>query len=361
MTESVLPVPADDEIDLAELFAAMRRRWRWPVAGLLAGCLFGGVVGWVTPQRAKIQLILNLNQGPQRLTPAVVEPSTEMSALSIPQNRAPVASSSEAKFEIEAISSLIGPQSFTKELEIESYKSGKMSDDNILIATLEVPRSQWSAGRRFMQVLSERYQHKIEGMIASSSSVEPGQPGWLVVSEQPLLEPAKRGRSLALAGLAGLVLGSAGALLADRRTDRVDSLQKLLACLGYPVWAKLPAPPWSQAGVVSQVAQLAQLLDPSLRWLVLSIGAEHPAVQPIVEALLVQASGVTLERQAPLLKHALLPVGDGARLGIVLIVERGFNSEAGLLEARRVLHQMTAVQQVGLVVVGESLPSELTV
>ena len=98
-----------------------------------------------------------------------------------------------------------------------------------------------------------------------------------------------------------------------------------------------------------------------MTWLVLSIGAEHPAVLPIVEALQDHAPAVTLKRHAPLLKHALLQDRDGPSLGIVLVVQRGFNSEMGLLEARRILHQMIAVRQVGLVVVGESLPSEVKV
>ena len=159
MTESVLPVCADDEINIVELFAALRRRWVWPAAGLLVGCLLGGGVGMLTPQRAKVQLILNLNQGPQRLiAPAVFKPSPRMAAWSIPQSRVPIASSSEAKLQIEMISSLIGPQPLSKELKVEFYKPGRLSDDNsdanIVIATLEVPRSQISAGRRFIQRLS---------------------------------------------------------------------------------------------------------------------------------------------------------------------------------------------------------------
>jgi hypothetical protein len=45
----------------------------------------------------------------------------------------------------------------------------------------------------------------------------------------------------------------------------------------------------------------------------------------------------------------------------LVVVERGFNSEAALLEARRVLNQIAAVQQVGVVVVGETLPAEVQV
>jgi len=134
--EPLLSSPSEDEIDLAEVLAALRRRWRWPVAGLLAGCLFGGVAIWVTPQRAKLQLILNLNQGPQRRTPAVVEPAPGMDMISVPQNHAPLVSSAEAKFELESINRVIGIQPFADSIGFESYISGKVSDDNIVIASL---------------------------------------------------------------------------------------------------------------------------------------------------------------------------------------------------------------------------------
>jgi hypothetical protein len=360
MMETSLPARMDDEIDLAEVFAALRRRWRWPVAGLLAGCLFGGVVVAVTPQRAKLQLILNLNQGPQRRTPAVVTPMSGMDALSVPQNQAPFVSSAETKFEIEAINRVINLQPFSDALDIQSYKSGKVSDANIVIASIDVSRAQVDGGRRFLHALSMRYQQKIDAIISSSSSsVEPGRPGWLSLDDQLFLQPSKRGRTLILAGLAGLVVGCAGALLAERRSNRVYSIQKLLMFLGYPVWAKVPAPPWSQSGVDAQFTQLMGVLDPSLRWRVLSIGVEHPAVQPLVEALRAQSSALMLEQQPPLLRYALQAAADDKGLGILVVVERGFNSEAALLEARRVLNQIAAVQQVGLVVVGECLPAEV--
>jgi len=215
-----------------------------------------------------------------------------------------------------------------------------------------------------MQALSMRYLQKIDSIISSSSSsssLEPGLPGWLSLVDQPVLQPVKPGRTLTLAGVAGFVIGCAGALLADRRSNRVYSHHKLLACLGFPVWAKLPAPPWNQPGVDAQFAQLVQVLDPSLRWRVLSIGVEHPAVKPLVEALRGRSSALMPEQQEPLLRHGLQATGDGNGLGILVVVERGFNSEAALLEARRVLNQIAAVRQVGVVVVGESLPAEVQV
>jgi hypothetical protein len=361
MMETSLPAPMDDEIDLAEVFAALRRRWRWPVAGLLAGCLFGGVVVSVTPQRTKLQLILNLNQGPQRRTPVVVDPSSGMDALLVPQNQALLVLPSETKFELESLNRVIELQPFSSQLDVESYKSGKVSDDNIVIASLDVSQTQVDGGRRFLQALYKRYQQKIDAIISSSSSIVPGRPGWLSLGEQPFLQPAKSGPTLTLAGLAGLVFGCAGALLADRRANWVYSLQKLLIFLGYPVWAKVPAPPWIQSGVDAQFTQLMGVLDPSLRWRVLSIGVEHPAVQPLVDALRGQSSSLMLEQQPPLLRHALQAATDGMGLGILVVVERGFNSEAALLEARRVLNQIAAVQQVGVVVVGETLPAEVQV
>ncbi len=354
----------DDEIDLAEVFAALRRRWRWPVAGLLAGCLFGGVVVSVMPQRAKLQLILNLNQGPQRRTPVIVGSSSGRDALLVPQNnQVPLVLPSETKFELELLNRVIELQPFSGQLDVESYKSGNVSDDNIVIASLDVSQTQVDGARRFLQALSKRYQQKIDAIISSSSSssIVLGRPGWLSLGEQPSLQPAKSGRTLTLAGLAGLVFGCAGALLADRRANRVYSLQKLLIFLGYPVWAKVPAPPWTQSAVDAQFTQLMGVLDPSLRWRVLSIGVEHPFVQPLVEALRAQSSALMLEQQPPLLRHALQAAADGKGLGILVVVERGFNSEAALLEARRVLNQIAAVQQVGVVVVGETLPAEVQV
>jgi hypothetical protein len=67
---------------------------------------------------------------------------------------------------------------------------------------------------------------------------------WELISTPTLLDrpvSPRKGRTLALGLLAGLVLGSGAALVVDRRSGLVFSREELQAALPYPLLAQLPA------------------------------------------------------------------------------------------------------------------------
>jgi hypothetical protein len=92
------------------------------------------------------------------------------------------------------------------------------------------------------------YQRDVFELSKVENNLRPATPGWLPIKPaEPL--PTRSCRSPALlAGLFGLVLGTASALLADRRAKRVYRSRQLLQLLAYPLWAKLPPRRWHWAG-----------------------------------------------------------------------------------------------------------------
>ena len=77
--------------------------------------------------------------------------------------------------------------------------------------------------------------------------------------------------------------------------------------------------------------------------------------------LLQQQGGADLQCYSadPLLSSVLRFEPCDQPTGLLLVVESGFNSARALDEARLLISQMTAVQSVGVVLIGAQLPEEL--
>ena len=119
-------------------------------------------------------------------------------------------------------------------------------------------------------------------------------------------------RNLALGLLAGLVLGSGGALIADRRSGRVFSGDELQAALPYPLLAQLPAGPGAWP------ATLQLLADGPLA------GATSVALIPVGD----------LQSQAHTLQAALRPLLPAAtELQIATDLHQAADAERQLLLA----------------------------
>ncbi|MDB4486186.1 hypothetical protein N9025_02120 [Synechococcus sp. AH-707-B22] len=197
-----------------------------------------------------------------------------------------------------------------------------------------------------------------------SSDVQVGKD-WISIEDfsNNIKEPKSNSssRSLALGLLGGLVAGSGAALIADRRSNRVSSRSKLLGQLGYPLWLALPTLPWSDQVAGPLVGQLAARLDRSLDWRVLSIAREHEAVGPLAQALISQNEPeLSCKAVAPLLNSIIRLDSNSRPIGLLVVVESGFNSSQALEDARLLLSQLSCLQSIGVVLAGVPFPSELT-
>jgi hypothetical protein len=207
--------------------------------------------------------------------------------------------------------------------------------------------------------------NEIDKARALSSDVQFSN-GWISIEEVAKNDEKPKSkfsnRSLALGLLGGLIMGSGAALIADRRPDRVFSKSKLLGQLGYPLWLALPTLPWSDQVVGPLVGQLAARLDHSLDWRVLSIAREHEAVGALAQALSRQNEPeLSCKAVAPLL-NSIIRLGPNSRpIGLLVVVESGFNSSQALKDARLLLSQLPCVQSIGVVLAGVPLPSEMIV
>ena len=182
-----------------------------------------------------------------------------------------------------------------------------------------------------IEKIKDRYaSNRIRDAKGLLSDAKAGE-GWIFIKSGPEIKPSSKSfRSLALGFLGGLVAGSGAALIADRRSNRVFSRSKLLGQLGYPLWLALPTLPWSDQVAGPLVGQLAARLDRSLDWRVLSIAREHEAVGSLAQALSRQNEPeLSCKAVAPLL-NSIIRLGSNSRpIGLLVVVESGFNSAQG--------------------------------
>ena len=109
------------------------------------------------------------------------------------------------------------------------------------------------------------------------------------------------------------------------------------------------------------IGQLANQLDQTLSWRVLSIANQHEAVAYLTQSLQ-QLGGAELSCTSaePLLSAVLRLDTHDQSVGLLLVVEAGFNSARALDSARLMISQMSNIQAVGVVFIGAPLPEELS-
>ena len=152
--------------------------------------------------------------------------------------------------------------------------------------------------------------------------------------------------------MSGFVSGCFLALWFDRKCGFVFEVDKLSAILARPSVLRLPSYPWFKASVQPLIHQLSIRLSPDLEWRVLSIAKNHAAVEPLANLLKCLPG-------SPLLLTTLEPSKDGLDLGVLLVLEPGFNTFQALEEARLLLEQMPNVSDVYLIILGIPFPDDL--
>ena len=364
--QPVLPL-GDDEIDLREVFAALQRRWCWVLGGGLLGlALAVGALLNKSRLDPPVQggLILDVAQGPcytrnRRRNvfrePSVVGFSCFGEIESIRQSLTRLAKS---------VSALKSHRDLQYNIDLLPFdKKGKIKSSNHLYLTVAGPSN---LAPDILDELTQIQKTMTLEMAekAKANGIEPlFGPDWIRVEEPSKLIERNVSflRPLALGLMGGLVVGAGSALIADRRSNRVYSREELLRRLNYPLRLSLPAGPWTASAVEVLVGQLATQLDQNLSWRVLSIARQHEAVEPLTKLLQLQGGeDLQCDSADPLLSSVLRFEPCDQPTGLLVVVESGFNSARALEEARLLISQMTAVQSVGVVLIGAQLPEELS-
>jgi len=344
------PQPMDDEIDLRELGAALKRRWRWLLGCTISGLAIGGVVALKQPALVELSMFIDLSKGPLSPAAASLDQSDSMGPLLVATYQ-PKYQQSTAILLLRSL--LVSSRKATPEqlrlIEVDQPTDKALKSDQLLEVTATVPSAQAPNYQALFEALGQDLlRHAAKTLLPEEA---PARSGFV---QLPSLEKVQNpsGRALALGGLAGLVVGAGAGLLADRRANRVFSSAQLQQLLGYPVLAMLPGQPWVDPVVQAELGQLSQQLDPRLHWMVLSIANQHPCVEPL-------ASALKLQPAAPLLSHTLKAFSVDQPGGVLLVVEPGFNSMLALQEARRTLELLPGLEQVGLVLIQNRALPEL--
>lgn len=351
----------DDEIDLLEVFAALSRRWRWVVGGGLLGLALAGGAHSLKPPPAvhvRANLIVDVAQGPcwsrSRQLNTFKDPSVVgMSCYGELETM---------RLRLDQLAQQSG--SFdSKDAQLAFDVKEKENSSTQLVLSVTAP---FNLAPQIAPALTQ-IQQEMTRLAANSDKANGFDPffgsDWIQIEKPTKIQDRKAplSRTLALGLLGGLVAGAGSALIADRRSNRVYSQAKLLGRLGHPLRLGLPAGPWMSSAVPVLVGQLATQLDQALSWRVMSIARQHDAVAPLTQ-LLQQHGGPALQCQSadPLLAAVLRMDPPDRPTGLLLVVEPGFNSARALEEARLLISQMGAVQDVGVVLIGAPLPEELS-
>jgi len=339
----------DDVIELGELAAALKRRWRWLVGCTISGLALGGVVALKHPAQVELSMFVDLSKGPKSPQSSSLDKSDSLGPL--------IVTNYQPKYDqpttILLLRSLMASGKATPEqlklVEIAQPTDNALKSPQLLEVTATVPSAQASHYQSLFKALGQELLRHTEKTILPADL--PAQFGF--VQRQSLKNvPDRSERDLALGGLAGFVVGAGAGLLADRRSNRVFSVAQLQNLLGYSVLSMLPVQPWVDPVVQAELGQLSQHLDQSLNWMVLSVANQHPCVEPLASALKIPAA-------PPLLTNVLKAFNTEQPVGILLVVEPGWNSALALQKARRTLELLPGLEKVGLVLIENKALPEL--
>ena len=157
---------------------------------------------------------------------------------------------------------------------------------------------------------------------------------------------------VALGGIFGLLVSSLYGLDSDKKSSIVFTQKELLTYLDYPVLLRLPKFPVDDYKLQGLIQSLALQMSADLEWKVLSIACNHPSVHSLASALGCSAA-------SPVLETPLLPLDKTKNLGVVLVVEPGFNTHESLQLAKEYLAKSLVIDCVYLAMMGTAAPKEL--
>ena len=176
------------------------------------------------------------------------------------------------------------------------FLDAKRSDAQARLAAADRPKGVLIRYRELLRVAArdEATLNKLEDerrVLALEQARKPDP--WQLISTPTLLDkpvsPSK-GRNLALGLLAGLVLGSGAALVAERRSGRVFAIEELQAALPGPMLARLdPAVPESWAATLALLAS-GPLAGSSTVALIPVAGQGEPELAEALQQALQQAT-----------------------------------------------------------------------
>lgn len=341
----------DNAISRQEAAEAIRRRGGLIAAFLFVGLLLGILAEFLQQPKASISLLINVNKGPRVLSQSLYDETDWM------ERSAPVYVPLEPAVEAElGLKELIPADSEGWQVSPLKLSGGRGA--NFAQLTASGSLSQVNRLQQQLQTIAAEYRRRKLQYANTFVKFQAPSDGWTTLLE-PELQVSRRGARIFQGALIGLFSGSLLAWLLDRFSGRIFRADQLQLLLGYSLLAVLPLTGWDNLWSKAQITQLSLVIDPGLAWRVVSIAKPHFAVGQLALALQEKLPHVDLKAEQPLLLNALMPAVSGSLVGVLIVVERGFNSAKALLDVRRVLGQLPFVATVGLVLIGESHAPEI--
>lgn len=336
--------------EFESIFSPILRRWSLVLAASLLG--IGASMPLVFRDYSSINYTINIDPelGPKFCT----------KNLRLPQNCSHISRDS-AWSAINAYALRLQKDSKFKDTDFKispAFLSSKVKSSTILSLIIEVDADNSLLGKEMAERITSKFAAWPVASSGKSKETDAGyflkgQPSWI----SPITSYSVKSSTIsslmpALLGFtSGIVIGCILAVFLEQITNRVFSKYEIQRTLGFPIRAYLPALPW-QSGIVNSAIKNIQLtLDPSLEWRVTSIGKCHKAVNIISEVCRIDVA-------MPLLTNDIKPPSIDSSLGLLIVVEPGFNSLLALQYASLLLNQVVCVKDIGLVMLGCKSPEE---
>jgi hypothetical protein len=177
MVPAASSLPADDEIDLGDLAAALGRRWRWLVGGLVLGLGLGGVAAWRSAPQLTLRLVVNLEQGPQ-VPSGVSMDRTDTLGLFVTTTYKPLVDSTTAMVQLEQLLPLPLRQ---QGWEVGPLKLGKDVAPLALALTAVVPASRQAEATQALERIARQYRQQQDQQRLRVRNAMPPQPSWITL------------------------------------------------------------------------------------------------------------------------------------------------------------------------------------
>ena len=380
---TVVDQAPNDEIDLREVWSAIGRRRFWPLGGLLIGLTLGAATQFLKPISTatySVAVTFDLTQLPQKQLPlreiaGLPEELRNQYQIQLPGLETTKYLYTKAQFANQLLTEL---PSFIPQKQQSNWKLRETTAE-IINASKGKPHK--FAVENSLSLVNQSFQSESDALKASAflnsfikslkqsifsedlqaANFDNGAIESLASDIQIKQLPPKNSlssRSLALGALAGLVIGTGGGLMADRRTGKEYSKEQLKRLLPYRTAVELPAMPWEAGTAQQAIGTLDAVLNPAKSWLLTSVGSSHPAVSLLHEAIESTGSNLTITVQPPLLSHPLPRYTGWANQGLLIVVEPGFNTRSALQQVQQLLSQLPQTVDIRLVMVGTPIPSD---
>ena len=157
----------------------------------------------------------------------------------------------------------------------------------------------------------------------------------------------------------GFLAGCILAIVLDPKKKYVWNLEEIVSYFNTSVYHKLPSLPCDPSYSIHCIQSLLADMDFSCQWYILSIAIQHPSLnlfhQEIKKYISKQCD---LKLAKPLLTSDFRLPSPSNKIGLIIVIDIGFNSRTSLLEAASYIRGLPCIEKLILLAPNHNIPPE---